>query len=290
MQSVRKAEESRNPGAMCGMTRIRSPDRDEEDAGIFHPQTGPLAHAGLALYCVALFLVSILLIRLVSGGEEKQRPVRSTPIPSTTTALQRISMVTIVWGGTAVPIVHRQSGVQGRFRRGVPLKASSHRVLLIGDSFAEGIGVSFEETRSRASSIAPGSSAGQRSSFSTPASRHIPRASITRRSSICSTVACSSTKSCCFPTVRRDRRGDVLFLHRRRSEIPRPLHFGRGLRAEGGIAAEAAGFLGGSLCGDQPDGAFLHQAIDPGFARQPAKENQYRPRPHRLDGCGPRRR
>ena len=91
-----------------------------------------------------------------------------------------------VWGELRYRLITDSLGFKDAAVREVPLKSDSRRILLIGNSFTEGIGMSFEELVRRPCSIAPDSSAARKSSSSTPASHPIPRASTTRRSSICS--------------------------------------------------------------------------------------------------------
>ena len=104
-----------------------------------------LVHAGLIVYCVALLLAFDFVYSLVSGGEEKQRPPRiANPIYDHGLAANFDGYDS--WGGIRYRLFTDNLGFKDFSVRDVPLKSSSHRVLLIGDSFAEGIGMSFEDS------------------------------------------------------------------------------------------------------------------------------------------------
>jgi hypothetical protein len=104
-----------------------------------------LVHAGLIVYCVALLLAFDFVYSLVSGGEEKQRP------PRIANAIYDHGLAANfdgydAWGGIRYRLFTDNLGFKDVSVRDVPLKSTSHRVLLIGDSFAEGIGMSFEDS------------------------------------------------------------------------------------------------------------------------------------------------
>src|SRR5665213_3657496 len=104
-----------------------------------------LANVGLIAYCVALFLAFDFLYSAFSGGEEKQRP------PRIANAIYDHGLAANFdgydrWGGVRYRLFTDNLGFKDVSVRDVPLKSTSHRVLLIGDSFAEGIGMSFEDS------------------------------------------------------------------------------------------------------------------------------------------------
>ena len=104
-----------------------------------------MANAGLAVYCVALFLAFDFLYSVFTGGEEKQRPARvANPIYDHGLAANFDGYDR--WGGVRYRLFTDNLGFKDVSVRDVPLKSTSHRVLLIGDSFAEGIGMSFEDS------------------------------------------------------------------------------------------------------------------------------------------------
>jgi len=104
-----------------------------------------LVHAGLVVYCVLLFLAFDFVYSLVSGGEEKQRPPRiANPIYDHGLAANFDGYDR--WGGVRYRLFTDNLGFKDVSVRDVPLKTTSHRVLLIGDSFTEGIGMSFEDS------------------------------------------------------------------------------------------------------------------------------------------------
>jgi hypothetical protein len=100
---------------------------------------------GLVLYCVGLFLAFDFVYSLLSGGEERQRS------PRIANAIYDHGFAANfdgydVWGGLPYPLVTDNFGFKDAAVRDVPLRSTSRRVLLIGDSFAEGIGMSFDDS------------------------------------------------------------------------------------------------------------------------------------------------
>jgi hypothetical protein len=100
---------------------------------------------GLFLYCVGLFLAFDFVYSLLSGGEERQRS------PRIASAIYDHGFAANfdgydVWGGLRYPLVTDNLGFKDAAVRDVPLQPTSRRILLIGDSFAEGIGMSFDDS------------------------------------------------------------------------------------------------------------------------------------------------
>jgi hypothetical protein len=137
-----------------------------------------LVRAGLFFYCLVLFLAFDFAYSNLTRGEEKQRPARIA------NAIYDHGLAANfdgydVWGEVRYRLITDSLGFKDASVREVALKSASRRILLIGDSFTEGIGVSIED--------------------SMPASHHTLRASTTRRSSIFSMADYSSTRSYCSP-------------------------------------------------------------------------------------------
>ena len=104
-----------------------------------------MANAGLIAYCLALFLAFDFLYSAFSGGEEKQRSPRvANPIYDHGLAANFDGYDS--WGGVRYRLFTDNLGFKDVSVRDVAPKSTSHRVLLIGDSFTEGIGMSFEDS------------------------------------------------------------------------------------------------------------------------------------------------
>jgi hypothetical protein len=104
-----------------------------------------LVHAALVAYCLVLFLAFDFLYSLVSGGEERQRS------PRIANAVYDHGLAANFdgydsWGGIRYRLFTDSLGFKDVSVRDVALKPASRRILLIGDSFAEGIGMSFEDS------------------------------------------------------------------------------------------------------------------------------------------------
>jgi hypothetical protein len=103
--------------------------------------------AGLFLYCVALFLTFdfVYSIVIVGGGDEKERLARvADPIYDHGFVANFDGYPT--WHGVRYRLMTNNLRFKDGSVRDVPLKPSSRRILLIGDSFTEGIGMSFEDS------------------------------------------------------------------------------------------------------------------------------------------------
>lgn len=104
-----------------------------------------LAFAGIFVYCLGLLLVFDFAYSSLTMGEEKQRPARIAN-PTYDHGFAADFDGYDVWGELRYRLVTDSLGFKDAAVREVPLKADSRRILLIGDSFAEGIGVSFEDS------------------------------------------------------------------------------------------------------------------------------------------------
>jgi hypothetical protein len=104
-----------------------------------------VVNSGLFLYCLALFLAFDFAYSTLTRGEEKQRPARiANKIYDHGFAADFDGYD--VWGELRYPLTTNSLGFKDASVRDVPLKSASRRVLLIGDSFAEGIGMSFDDS------------------------------------------------------------------------------------------------------------------------------------------------
>jgi hypothetical protein len=104
-----------------------------------------LVYAGTAAYCLVLFLAFDFAWSSLSRGEETQRPLRiANPVYDHGLAAGFDGHD--VWGETRHRLVTNSLGFKDASARTIQLKPASRRVLLIGDSFAEGIGMSYEDS------------------------------------------------------------------------------------------------------------------------------------------------
>jgi hypothetical protein len=104
-----------------------------------------LVQAGLFVYFLVLFLAFDFAYSTLTRGEEKQHPVRIA-----NTAYDHGFAANFdgydIWGELRYRLTTDSLGFKDASVRNVSLKSTSRRVLLIGDSFAEGIGMSFEDS------------------------------------------------------------------------------------------------------------------------------------------------
>jgi hypothetical protein len=104
-----------------------------------------VVNTGLVVYCLALFLAFDFAYSTLTRGEEKQRPLRiANPVYDHGFAANFDGYD--VWGELRYRLTTDSLGFKDASVRNVPLKPASRRILLIGDSFAEGIGMSFEDS------------------------------------------------------------------------------------------------------------------------------------------------
>ena len=104
-----------------------------------------LTNALMAAYCLALFLVFDFAWSSFTQGQEQARLARIyDPVYDHGFAANFDGYD--VWGEARYPLITDSFGFKDASTREVPLKSASRRILLIGDSFAEGIGQPFENT------------------------------------------------------------------------------------------------------------------------------------------------
>jgi hypothetical protein len=102
-------------------------------------------NTGIFVYCVVLFLAFDFAYSTITRGEEKEHPARIA------NAIYDHGLAADfdgydVWGELRYRLITDSLGFRDASARKVPLKSASRRILLIGDSFAEGIGVSFDDS------------------------------------------------------------------------------------------------------------------------------------------------
>jgi hypothetical protein len=104
-----------------------------------------LIYTGTSLYCLALLLAFDFAWSSLTRGEETQRPARIAN-PAYDHGFAADFDGHDVWGELRYRLVTNSLGFKDASVRSIQLKSPSRRVLLIGDSFAEGIGMSFEDS------------------------------------------------------------------------------------------------------------------------------------------------
>src|SRR6266478_6970628 len=103
-----------------------------------------LVNAGVFIYCLALFLVFDFAYSSLTMGEETRSPRIAHPVYDHGLATNFDGHD--VWGEVRYRLITDSLGFKDGSAREVPLKSDSRRILLIGDSFAEGIGINFEDS------------------------------------------------------------------------------------------------------------------------------------------------
>lgn len=105
----------------------------------------PLVWGGMAVYCLGLFLLFDFAWSSLTRGEETRRAARiANPVYDHGFSAKFEGFD--VWGELRYPLITNSLGFKDASPRDVPLKSASRRILVIGDSFAEGIGMRFEDS------------------------------------------------------------------------------------------------------------------------------------------------
>lgn len=104
-----------------------------------------LAYTGMFFYCLALFLAFDFAWSSLTRGEETARAAR-IPHPAYDHGFAANFDGYDVWGELRYRLVTNSLGFKDASVRNIPPRPASRRVLLIGDSFAEGIGMNFEDS------------------------------------------------------------------------------------------------------------------------------------------------
>ena len=104
-----------------------------------------LMNAAMVVYCVALFLIFDFVWSRFTQGQEQARAARIyNPVYDHGFAANFDGFD--VWGEARYPLITDSLGFKDASTREVPLKSATRRILLIGDSFTEGIGQPYENT------------------------------------------------------------------------------------------------------------------------------------------------
>src|SRR5450631_2455233 len=101
--------------------------------------------SGVFVYCVGLFRGFDFVYSTITRGEEKERPARIANAVYDHGFTADFDGYD-VWGELRYRLITDSLGVKDASARKVPLKSATRRILLIGDSFVEGIGMSFEDS------------------------------------------------------------------------------------------------------------------------------------------------
>src|SRR5215510_11116977 len=103
-----------------------------------------LVWGGTAAYCLALFLLLDFAFSSLTRGDE-QRPGYRIAHPVYDHGFAAKSEGYEAWGELRYTVITDSLGFKDASMRDVPLKPTSRRILLMGDSFAEGIGMPYED-------------------------------------------------------------------------------------------------------------------------------------------------
>ncbi|WP_024508649.1 hypothetical protein [Bradyrhizobium sp. ARR65] len=104
-----------------------------------------LLNTAMVLYCLGLFLIFDFAYSAYTTGQERARMARvADPIYDHGFAPNFDGYD--IWGEARYRLITDNLGFKDSSTREVPLKATSRRILIIGDSFAEGIGMPFENS------------------------------------------------------------------------------------------------------------------------------------------------
>src|SRR5512139_3285168 len=99
----------------------------------------------MAVYCLVLFLLFDFAWSSLTPGDEQRRGSRiAHPVYDHGFAAKWEGHE--AWGELRYPVITNSLGFKDASTRDVPLKSASRRILLIGDSYAEGIGMRYEDS------------------------------------------------------------------------------------------------------------------------------------------------
>src|SRR5215475_11120019 len=104
-----------------------------------------LLNALMVVYCLALFLGFDFAYSSLTRGQEQARVARVYDPVYDHTLAPRFDGYDI-WGEARYRLITDNFGFNDASTRDVPLKADTRRILIIGDSFAEAIGLPYERT------------------------------------------------------------------------------------------------------------------------------------------------
>jgi len=104
-----------------------------------------IINISLIVYCLVLLLGFDFAYSTLTRGEEKQRPVRiANPVYNHGFAANFDGYD--IWGELRYRLMTNSLGFKDASPRDVPLKPDSRRILLMGRSYTEGIGMGFEDS------------------------------------------------------------------------------------------------------------------------------------------------
>src|ERR1700751_5630076 len=101
--------------------------------------------AAMLSYCLLLFLLFDFAYSSLTRGDEQRHGSRIAHAVYDHGFIAKFEGHE-AWGNLRYQVITNSLGFKDASTRDVPLKSSSRRVLIIGDSFAEGIGLPFDRT------------------------------------------------------------------------------------------------------------------------------------------------
>jgi hypothetical protein len=104
-----------------------------------------LLNALMVLYCLLLFLAFDFAYSTFTGGQEQARAARIYDSVYDHGLAPKFDGYD-VWGETRYRLLTNSLGFKDASTRDVPLQSNTRRILLMGDSFVEGIGLPYERT------------------------------------------------------------------------------------------------------------------------------------------------
>ena len=103
-----------------------------------------LVNTGTVLSCLALFLLFDFVYSTLTAGSEARSPRTSNPVYDH--GLLANFNGYDVWKELPYRLITNNLGFKDASVREVPLKSDSRRILLMGDSFTEAVGIEFEDS------------------------------------------------------------------------------------------------------------------------------------------------
>ena len=169
-----------------------------------------LKRTAILLYCIAIFLALDFLVStfapdLIAPTQTTPGKVARIPDPIVHHNLAPRFEGVDSWGETRYRLVTDSLGFKDATTRDVPLKSDTHRVLLIGDSFTEGVGVEFQDTFAGLLYRAGQERTPKIEFLNAGLSSYSPTDLLRQGQAPDRDSACSSTSSWCCPTCRTSR-------------------------------------------------------------------------------------
>ena len=103
-----------------------------------------LVNTGMVIYCLALLLLFDFVYSTLTAGEDARRARIPNPVYDHGFAPDFDGYD--IWGEVRYRFITDSLGFKDGSVRKVPLQAAHRRILLVGDSFTEGIGMAFEDS------------------------------------------------------------------------------------------------------------------------------------------------